>query len=62
MAKLERVLRMSGSYHRKDGVSEEEFHRFSRHHAVACAKIHQKHGILKYQIVRTPFYPSEGSV
>ncbi|KAI1464435.1 uncharacterized protein F4812DRAFT_443399 [Daldinia caldariorum] len=50
MAKPERVLRLSGSYHRKDGVSEEEFHRFSRHHAVACAKIHQKYGILKYQI------------
>lgn len=52
MAKPERVLRMSGSYHRKEGVSEEEFHRFSRYHAVKCAKIHEKYGILKYQIVR----------
>ncbi|KAI0506647.1 hypothetical protein F5B22DRAFT_622760 [Xylaria bambusicola] len=50
MAKLERVLRMSGISYRKEGVSEEEFHRFSRSHAVACAKIHEKHGILKYQM------------
>ncbi|KAK5637546.1 hypothetical protein RRF57_013261 [Xylaria bambusicola] len=55
MAKLERVLRMSGVYHRKKGVSEEEFHRFSRYHAVVCAKIHEKHGLLKYQIVRDVF-------
>ncbi|KAI0869398.1 hypothetical protein GGS24DRAFT_512122 [Hypoxylon argillaceum] len=50
MAKPERVLRMSGSYHRKEGVSEEEFHRFSRYHAVKYAKIHERYGILKYQI------------
>ncbi|KAJ3571905.1 hypothetical protein NPX13_g5219 [Xylaria arbuscula] len=50
MAKPERVLRMSGSYYRKEGVSEEEFHRFSRYHAVKCAKIHEKYGLLKYQI------------
>ncbi|KAI0813056.1 hypothetical protein GGR55DRAFT_595837 [Xylaria sp. FL0064] len=49
MAMPERVLRLSGLYHRKEGVSE-EFHRFSRHHAVRCAKIHEKYGILKYQI------------
>ncbi|KAI0100760.1 hypothetical protein GGR51DRAFT_531603 [Nemania sp. FL0031] len=50
MAQLERVLRLTGSYHRKKDVSEEEFHRFSRDHAVKCAKIHEKYGILKYQI------------
>ncbi|KAI1323052.1 hypothetical protein F5Y16DRAFT_403832 [Xylariaceae sp. FL0255] len=50
MAKAERVLRLSGHYHRKEGVTEEYFHKFSRYHAVACAKIHEKYGILRYQI------------
>ncbi|KAL1616302.1 hypothetical protein SLS56_011466 [Neofusicoccum ribis] len=51
MAVPERILRLSGSYCRKDGVSEEDFHRFmSTDHAVKCAKIHEKYGILKYQL------------
>ncbi|KAI0968020.1 hypothetical protein F4678DRAFT_231748 [Xylaria arbuscula] len=50
MAKVERVLRLSGLYKRKEGVSEEEFHSFSRDHAVKCARIHEKYGVLKYQI------------
>ncbi|KAI1122370.1 hypothetical protein F5Y10DRAFT_254198 [Nemania abortiva] len=50
MATPERVLRFSGVYHRKEGVSEEEFHRFSRDHAIRSAKIHQKYGVLKYQV------------
>ncbi|KAI5928490.1 hypothetical protein F4810DRAFT_705431 [Camillea tinctor] len=53
--KAERVLRLSGLYHRKDGVSEEEFQQFSRQHAIDCAKIHQKYGTLKYQIVRSHY-------
>lgn len=53
MAKPERVLRLSGSYFRTEGLSEEEFYNFmSRRHGVECAKIHEKYGILKYQMVR----------
>ncbi|KAK8070279.1 hypothetical protein PG994_006895 [Apiospora phragmitis] len=51
MAKPERVLRVSGSYHRKPGISEQEFHDFLSHrHGVECAKVHEKYGILKYQM------------
>ncbi|KAI1100053.1 hypothetical protein F4804DRAFT_58544 [Jackrogersella minutella] len=51
MAKPERVLRLSGSYHRKEGISEKDFHDFlSYRHGVECAKIHAKYGILKYQM------------
>ncbi|KAI1261696.1 hypothetical protein F5Y18DRAFT_401103 [Xylariaceae sp. FL1019] len=50
MAMPERVLRLSGHYHRRPGKSEEEFHHFARDHAVKCAKIHEKYGVLKYQI------------
>lgn len=53
MAKPERVLRLFGSYYRKEGVSEEDLHEFmSRRHGVESAKIHEKYGILKYQMVR----------
>lgn len=52
MAKPERVLRLTGSYFRTEGLSEEEFYNFmSRRHGVECAKIHEKYGILKYQMV-----------
>ncbi|KAI0473628.1 hypothetical protein GGR56DRAFT_676111 [Xylariaceae sp. FL0804] len=50
MTKTERVLRLSGRYHRKDGVTEADFHNFSRYHAITYAKIHEKYGTLKYQI------------
>lgn len=51
MAKAERVLRLSGTYYRKEGISEKEFHDFlSYRHGVECAKIHEKYGILKYQM------------
>ncbi|KAI0155703.1 hypothetical protein BJ166DRAFT_626806 [Pestalotiopsis sp. NC0098] len=51
MAKPERVLRLSGIYHRAEGMSEKEFHDFLSHrHGVECAKIHEKYGILKYQM------------
>ncbi|RYP74292.1 hypothetical protein DL771_003113 [Monosporascus sp. 5C6A] len=51
MAKPERVLRLTGSYYRAEGLSEEEFYQFmSRRHGVECAKIHEKYGILKYQM------------
>ncbi|KAK8009251.1 hypothetical protein PG991_011802 [Apiospora marii] len=51
MAKPERVLRLSGRYHRNPDKSEEEFHDFLSHrHGVECAKIHERHGILKYQM------------
>ncbi|KAI6089180.1 hypothetical protein F4821DRAFT_67200 [Hypoxylon rubiginosum] len=51
MAKPERVLRLSGVYHRKEGVSEKDFHDFLSHrHGVECAKIHAKYDILKYQM------------
>lgn len=54
MAKPERVLRLSGVYHRKEGVSEKDFHDFLSHrHGVECAKIHAKYDILKYQMVST---------
>lgn len=53
MAKPERVLRLSGIYHRAEGLSEKEFHDFLSHrHGVECVKIHEKYGILKYQMVR----------
>ncbi|KAK8077177.1 hypothetical protein PG996_003347 [Apiospora saccharicola] len=52
MARPERVLRLSGRYQRNQEKSEEEFHDFLSHrHGVECAKIHEKHGILKYQMV-----------
>lgn len=55
MAKPERVLRLSGIYHRAEGMSEKEFHDFLSHrHGVECAKIHEKYGILKYQMVSQP--------
>ncbi|KAK8094856.1 hypothetical protein PG997_001541 [Apiospora hydei] len=51
MAKPERVLRLAGSYRRRQGISEEEFHDYLSHrHGVECAKIHEKYGILKYQM------------
>ncbi|KAK8133685.1 hypothetical protein PG984_005697 [Apiospora sp. TS-2023a] len=51
MAKPERVLRLSGRYQRSQDKSEEEFHDFLSHrHGVECAKIHEKYGILKYQM------------
>ncbi|EPE33801.1 Dimeric alpha+beta barrel [Glarea lozoyensis ATCC 20868] len=46
-----RVLRMAGSYYRKDGVSEEAFHAFcAGDHAIKAAKIHERYGILSYQV------------
>lgn len=52
MAKPERVLRLTGSYYRTEGLSEEEFYNFmSRRHGAECAKIHERYGILKYQLV-----------
>lgn len=54
MAKPERVLRLTGSYYRAKGLSEEEFYNFmSRRHGAECAKVHEKYGILKYQMVRS---------
>ncbi|KAF2995015.1 hypothetical protein E8E14_003242 [Neopestalotiopsis sp. 37M] len=54
MAKPERVLRLSGIYHRAEGLSEKEFHDFLSHrHGVECAKIHEKYGVLKYQMAFT---------
>ncbi|KAI0539809.1 hypothetical protein GGR58DRAFT_463532 [Xylaria digitata] len=51
MAKAERVLRISGTYYRKAGISEKEFHDFlSYRHGVESAKIHEKYGILKYDM------------
>ncbi|KAI0164280.1 hypothetical protein GGR52DRAFT_113015 [Hypoxylon sp. FL1284] len=51
MAKAERVLRLSGSYYRKEGISEKDFHDFiSYRHGVECAKIHARYDILKYQM------------
>ena len=50
--KPERVLRMTGSYYRAEGLTEEAFYEFvSRRHGVECAKIHERYGILKYQMV-----------
>jgi hypothetical protein len=47
-----RVLRMAGSYFRKEGVSEEAFHAFcSGDHAIKAAAIHERYGILSYQVV-----------
>jgi len=47
-----RVLRMAGSYYRKEGVSEEAFHAFSSgDHAIKAAAIHERYGILRYQVV-----------
>ncbi|KAI1810344.1 hypothetical protein GGS20DRAFT_594769 [Poronia punctata] len=52
MAKAERVLRISGTYHRKQGVSEKEFHDFLAYrHGIECAKVHERHGILKYDMI-----------
>ncbi|KAJ8133609.1 hypothetical protein O1611_g12 [Lasiodiplodia mahajangana] len=54
MAKAERVLRVSGAYYRNPDKSEEEFYEFlSRSHGVECAKVHEKYGILKYQMAFT---------
>ncbi|KAH9903786.1 hypothetical protein F4778DRAFT_99637 [Xylariomycetidae sp. FL2044] len=51
MSKPERVLRLSGIYYRKEGISEKEFQDFlSYRHGVECAKIHEKYGVLKYQM------------
>ncbi|KAI0193881.1 hypothetical protein F4808DRAFT_354542 [Astrocystis sublimbata] len=51
MAKAERVLRIAGTYYRKPGLSEKEFHDFlSYRHGVECAKIHERYGILKYDM------------
>ncbi|ROV89111.1 hypothetical protein VMCG_09863 [Cytospora schulzeri] len=53
MAKPERVLRLTGSYYRTEGLSEEAFYDFmSRRHGAECAKIHEKYGILKYQLTQ----------
>ncbi|KAJ6785631.1 hypothetical protein PWT90_00504 [Aphanocladium album] len=47
----QRVLRLTGSYTRKEGFSEAEFHKFmSPQHATKGAKIYTKYGILKYQL------------
>ncbi|KAI1073634.1 hypothetical protein F5B20DRAFT_497604 [Whalleya microplaca] len=47
----ERVLRLAGSYYRKEGVSEKDFHEFlSRRHGVECGKLHEKYGLFKYQL------------
>jgi hypothetical protein len=55
MSEPQKVLRLAGSYYKLDHVSEEEFHNFiSRDHAVKAAKIHERHGILHYQLVRIP--------
>lgn len=65
MAKAERVLRISGTYYRKEGISEKEFHDFlSYRHGVESAKIHEKYGILKYEMVSytPPFNPPPGSL
>ena len=52
MATPTRVLRLTGSYYRNEGVSEEEFHKFmSTDHGVKSAAIHEKYGILRYQLV-----------
>ncbi|KAL2287367.1 hypothetical protein FJTKL_05841 [Diaporthe vaccinii] len=51
MSKPERVCRLTGSYYRTQGLSEEEFYNYmSRRHGAECAKIHEKYGILKYQM------------
>lgn len=51
MAKPERVLRLTGSYYRTEGLSEEEFYNFmSRRHGAESAKIHERYDILKYQL------------
>ncbi|RHZ60656.1 hypothetical protein CDV55_104181 [Aspergillus turcosus] len=51
MSETQKVLRLAGSYYKLDHVSEEEFHRFiSQDHAVKAAKIHERHGILHYQL------------
>jgi hypothetical protein len=56
----QRILRLTGSYSKLDGVSEADFHHFiSTDHAVKSAKIHERYGILKYQLVsviRIPCY------
>ena len=52
MAAPNRILRLTGSYKKLDGVSEADFHKFmSTDHAVKSAKIHERYGILKYQLV-----------
>ena len=52
MTRPKRILRLTGSYRRKEGVTEEQFHHFmSTDHAVKSAKIHERYGILKYQLV-----------
>ncbi|KAF7169814.1 hypothetical protein CNMCM5623_002426 [Aspergillus felis] len=46
-----KVLRLAGSYYKLPEVSEEDFHAFiSSDHAVKAAKIHEKYGILHYQL------------
>jgi hypothetical protein len=60
MSEPQKVLRLAGSYYKLDHVSEEEFHNFiSRDHAVKAAKIHERHGILHYQLVGIPVPWSE---
>jgi hypothetical protein len=56
-----KVLRLAGSYYKLPEVSEEDFHAFiSADHAVKAAKIHERYGILHYQLVR-PQCPQDPS-
>ena len=51
-----RVLRLTGMYYKKDEISSEEFHKFmSSEHGVQSAFIHEKYGIIRYQLVRFSF-------
>ncbi|KAI1864605.1 hypothetical protein JX265_008329 [Neoarthrinium moseri] len=51
MSKLERVLRLAGTYRRSENLSEKQFYEYiSGRHGVECAKIHAKYGVLKYQM------------
>ena len=51
-----RLLRMTGAYHKRDGISEAEFHDFMSHdHGVKSAFIHEKYGIIRYQLVSPLF-------
>lgn len=54
--KKQRLLRMTLSHYKNEECSEEAMHRFvSEEHAVNAAKIHVRHGMEAYGIVR-PFF------
>jgi hypothetical protein len=56
--KKHRLLRMTLAHYKNEDCSEEEMHRFiTEDHAVHAAKLHAKHGIEHYQIVRSSFSP-----